>query len=189
MTDTVGRVSYFKRYKMEADLFEAPVPPPSPGFRLHRWDPNLLDAHAQALYDSFRGEVDAVVFPSLGDALGCRTLMLAIARRRGFLPGSTWLLTGPEGPVGTVQGICEHGLGAIQNLGVTPGRRGLGLGTYLLRCALDGFRRAGLGRALLEVTACNDGALRLYRREGFRRTRTLYKAVPDTALLACGAHI
>jgi mycothiol synthase len=188
-TDTASRIAYFKRYKMEADLPPAEDPPLPPGFRLVGWDESLLDAHAQALYDSFHGEIDAIVFPSLGDPQGCRTLMLAIARRRGFVPQATWLLVGPEGPVGSVQGLWERGLGAIQNLGVAPGRRGLGLGACLLRHALAGFHGAGLGRAMLEVTACNDGALRLYRRFGFRRARTLYKAVPDTPIAECGLGI
>ena len=38
-------------------------------------------------------------------------------------------------------------------------------------------RAAGLGRAFLEVTAENSGAVRLYRAVGFRRVKTLYKAV------------
>src|SRR5262249_9066660 len=81
---------------------------------------------------------------------------------------------------GSVQGLRERsGLGAIQNLGVTPAHRGRGLGSALLLQALHGFARAGLARALLEVTAQNDGALRLYRRHGFRCVKTLYKAVPD----------
>ena len=47
----------------------------------------------------------------------------------------------------------------------------------LLLQALDGFRSVGLERAGLEVTAQNDGAVRLYQRLGFRRRKTLYKAV------------
>jgi ribosomal protein S18 acetylase RimI-like enzyme len=35
---------------------------------------------------------------------------------------------------------------------------------------------------MLEVTAQNDGAIRLYRRLGFRRTKTIYKAVQDARL-------
>jgi hypothetical protein len=35
----------------------------------------------------------------------------------------------------------------------------------------------GLARVYLEVTAQNDGAVRLYKRLGFRRTKTLFKAV------------
>ena len=45
--------------------------------------------------------------------------------------------------------------------------------------ALHGFAQAGLARGQLEVTAHNDAAVRLYRRLGFRRTKTLYKAIPS----------
>ncbi len=70
-------------------------------------------------------------------------------------------------------------MGALQNVGVAPSWRGRGLGEALVLLALHGFRRAGMARAQLEVTARNEGAQRLYRRLGFRRTKTLYKAVPD----------
>ena len=79
---------------------------------------------------------------------------------------------------GTVQGIRDvSGLGAIQNLGIAPEHRNGGLGTILLFHALQGFRRAGIGRVYLEVTAQNEGALRLYRRLGFVTVKTVYKAV------------
>ena len=48
--------------------------------------------------------------------------------------------------------------------------------------ALHGFRRAGVGRVFLEVTAQNDAAIRLYHGLGFRRRKTVYKAV-DTAAI------
>ena len=97
--------------------------------------------------------------------------------------GATWLLeyrtdvTEEVEYCGTVQGIRDkNGFGAIQNLGITPPHRGHGLGTYMLFHALHGFHRAGLRRAYLEVTAQNTGAVRLYRRLGFRKVRTVYKA-------------
>ena len=43
--------------------------------------------------------------------------------------------------------------------------------------ALEGFKRAGLVRAYLEVTSQNDGAIRLYRRLGFSKVRTVYKVI------------
>jgi len=176
-------IGYFKRYKMELDLQDLPAPRLSEGYTFAPWNYELLDAHAEMLFASFQQEIDAHVFPSLGDRQGSLCLMIEMTRKRGFLPEATWLLMGPLGACGTVQGMRERsGLGSIQNLGILPGWRGRGLGETLLLQALHGFRQAGLGRAQLEVTAQNDAAIRLYRRLGFRRSKTLYKAVPTQVL-------
>jgi ribosomal protein S18 acetylase RimI-like enzyme len=132
------------------------------------------------MVNAFHDEIDSIIFPSLGDRHGSKCLMAEIRHRSGFIREATWLLASPAGYCGTVQGLQERsGLGAIQNLGVAPEHRGRGLGTALLLQALHGFRRAGLGRAFLEVTAQNEGAVRLYHRIGFRRKKTIYKAVPS----------
>jgi ribosomal protein S18 acetylase RimI-like enzyme len=175
-------LAYFKRFRMEVDLNELPPLCPLPqGYRWLAWDESLLEAHADAKFRSFYDEIDAVVFPSLSTLDGCQHLMREIRRKHGFCPEATWLIGCAEGHCGTVQGVRERsGLGAIQNLGITLPHRGRGLGRALLLQALLGFRRAGLGRAFLEVTAHNEGAIRLYRRLGFRCRKTLYKAV-DTS--------
>lgn len=176
---------YFKRFKMEIALYDAPPVPALPaGYHWVAWDDDLAELHAEVTFRSFHEEIDATVFPSLGNRAGCSYLMNEIRRKPGFLPEATWLLGGPAGYCGTIQGLRERtGLGAIQNLGVVPAHRGLGLGSALLLQAVHGFRRAGLGRAFLEVTAQNEAAIRLYRRLGFRRSKTLYKAVDTAAAL------
>jgi GNAT superfamily N-acetyltransferase len=177
---TVASVNYFKRYKMEADLRSLPSPRLPEDFSFAAWSYELLDVHAEMLFGSFHQEIDAQVFPSLGDRQGSLCLMIEMTRKRGFLPEATWLLLGPLGPCGTVEALRERdGIGSIQNLGILPGWRGRRLGAALLLQALHGFRQAGLSRALLEVTAQNEPASRLYRSLGFRRTKTLYKAVPE----------
>ncbi len=174
-------VRYFKRYRMEIDVNGLPPVALAEGYTLLGWHFSLLDAHAAALYASFREGIDTVVFPSLGDRTGCLSLMAEISRRPGFEPWATWLLVRDSEYVGTVQGIRERsGLGAIQNIGIVRQHRGRGLGSALLLQALHGFRLAGLGRAFLEVTAENATAIRLYRRLGFRCRKTLYKAVEIT---------
>jgi GNAT superfamily N-acetyltransferase len=172
-------ICYFKRFKMELDLYAAPPAPElPPGYSWIAWDEALVDRHAEVMFSSFHEEIDSVVFPSLGDRQGCYQLMREIRRKPGFMPESTWLVVSAEGYCGGVQGVRERGpIGAIQNLGVVPAHRGRGLGRALLLQAVHGFRRAGLGRAFLEVTAQNDGAVQLYHRAGFRRRKTVYKAV------------
>lgn len=178
-------LTYFKRYRMEIDLADRQLDEPTlaEGYRLIPWDPSLLEVHAEAKYLSFRAEIDANVFPCLGDLHGCLRLMNEITHKDSFLPAATWLAAFDNGrqPLeycGTIQGICDRTrMGAIQNLGITPEHRDRGLGRALLLKALIGFQAAGLRRAFLEVTAQNVGAIRLYQRMGFQKVRTVYKAV------------
>ena len=177
-------VSYFKRYRMELDLrgrrfFPVSVPI---GYRLVAWHPRLVHDHAVTKFESFRHEIDAGVFDCLSDLAGCQRLMQEICHKDGFLPEATWLAACTTADqieyCGTIQGIrATHKHGAIQNVGITPQHRGRGVGTALITAALIGFQQAGLSRAYLEVTAQNDRAVRLYKRLGFRRTKTLFKAV------------
>ncbi len=181
--DLMG-VTYFKRYRMEIDLSRLETSPSSlpEGYSLHPWSVSLLDAHAEAKYASFHAELDANVFPCLGDREGCRRLMREISQRGNFVGAATWLLTfqgaGDRLPqnCGTVQGLRDASdMGAIQNLGITEIHRGRSLGTRLLMRALGGFQQIGLRGAFLEVTAQNEGAVRLYERIGFQRVKTVYK--------------
>jgi ribosomal protein S18 acetylase RimI-like enzyme len=178
-------LTYFKRYRMEICLSESLFqPPPLPvRYSLIAWNEDLLEAHAEAKYRSFCFEIDANVFPCLGQRAGCRRLIDEITRRSNFVAEATWLLVYREPDqmqpefCGTIQGIRDsEGFGAVQNLGVTPAHRRQGLGTRLLYTALTGFARAGLRQAYLEVTAQNLGAVRLYEELGFRRAKTVYKA-------------
>ena len=85
---------YYKRYRMELDLRRwsgSQLRLPA-GYRLVPWDPRLLEEHAAAKYHSFRDEVDARVFPCLGDYASCRQLMDEIQSKKGFLPEATWLI-------------------------------------------------------------------------------------------------
>ena len=153
------------------------------GFHFLPWDPVDLDRHAEVKVQSFRDEIDSRVFPCLGEFTGCRKLMNEITRQRSFRPETTWLIAGPGGDVGTIQGLAHSRLlGAIQNVGVVPECRGLGLGRSLVLKNLAGFRDAGLDRVYLEVTAENVPAVSLYDSLGFRLVRTMYKAVKVEAV-------
>ncbi len=177
---------YIKRYRMELDVSRWR----RPDFRLPRdyrlvaWSDALLEEHAEIKYQSFRGELDAQVFPCLGEYEGCWKLMQEIHAREGFLPEATWLAeyigAGPRKTeyCGTIQAVRTHRQRAnIQNIGVVPFHRGRSIGTALILASLGGLQYLGVPRISLEVTAENGDAVRLYKKLGFRSTRTLYKAV------------
>lgn len=185
--------SYYKRFRMDADLAGRRGPGPMPaGYRLVPWNEALLDVHARTKFRSFRAEIDARVFPCLGDLEGCRRLMKEIRGKSGFLPAATWLVVCNDAAgdlewCGTIQGVVDrHGCGSIQNIGVVPGHRSRGLGTSLIEQALAGFRGHGLRKATLEVTASNSRAVRLYQQLGFRKAKTVYKIVAEEQAGAVG---
>ena len=184
-------VVFFKRYRMQFDLRSATFPdlPVPEGFAVHPWEKRLVGSHAEAKFRSFRNELDANVFPCLGNSEGCLRLMREISSRQGFIPEATWLATyqnprsGHVENCGTVQGIRESvDVGSIQNIGIVEGQRGKGIGSVIVLNSLRGFQSVGIKIVTLEVTAKNLGAMRLYERLGFKTLRTVYKSVevPDT---------
>lgn len=178
-------VTYFKRYRMEKDLRDLAANHsallPTNYFFLP-WHEKYVREHAEVKWHSFRFELDANVFPCLGEKDGCLRLMRDISNRKNFVASSTWLIvfrdpsTGREEPCATIQGLrSDYYVGSIQNIGVTMPHRGLGLGSALLHQSLLGFKSVGCDRVQLEVTVQNTGAVRLYERLGFKRVETLFK--------------
>ena len=72
---------YHKRFQMEVDLRRWRRTPVAvyPEYGLALWSPDLLHEHAEVKYLSFRDELDAVVFPCLGEMQSCLRLMEEIA--------------------------------------------------------------------------------------------------------------
>lgn len=175
--------TYYKRYRMEVDLHGFQCVPNLPaGFSWVAWNDALLDQHAAVKYRCFRDELDSYIFPNLGEIAGCSRLMREIRNKPGFLPAATWLMASESAFVGTIQGSVDFGpapIGAIQNVGIVPECRGKGLGKLLVLKALSGFAQTGIDRVYLEVTAENRSAVQLYRDVGFRKAKTLYRAIDD----------
>lgn len=180
-----ANLSYVERFRMELNLAEIALPEAElpAGYRWVPWVDALIDRHAAVKFASFRSELDARVFPCLGEPHGCRQLMSQIVQQKTFLPATTWLVTRQTVnsknkeqcfDCATIQGLRKNWeLGAIQNVGVIPTNRGLGLGRALVLKSLHGFRKAGLQRVMLEVTAENSAAVTLYSSLGFRILKTV----------------
>ena len=125
-SDVQQGLTYFKRFRMEADLVGPlpPVPALPSGFAWVAWRDGVLELHAQAKQQSFSDEIDGVVFPNLSCYDGCLRLMRDICRRTGFCGAATWLILHEGTPCGTIQGVSDRcGAGVIQNLGEVPAQR------------------------------------------------------------------
>lgn len=180
-------MAYLRRFRMEFDFARDRLAPPvlPPYYQWTSWDQSLVERHAAVKYHSFRDEIDSLVFPSLGATSGCRQLMRDITHQASFVPKATWLISFCPDPreapedCGTIQGLAKSAhVGAVQNVGVVPEHRGLGLGRALVLKSLSGFRRLGYRRVSLDVTADNCPAVALYRSIGFRLSRTMYREMP-----------
>jgi mycothiol synthase len=108
--------------------------------------------------DGYRGASRPVVARVLADPSGEEALCLLAARG------------------GEVVGLCycrlERSAGAlggwVEDLGVAPSARGIGLGRALLRQGVRELAARGAGSVLLGVDAANTAAKRLYQASGFR---------------------
>lgn len=174
----------FKRYRMEVDLAATDLPAAElpEGYCWIPWRPLLSERHALVKWRSFRNDLDGQVFECLRNLDGCRRLISEISRQPKFCTAATWMiafrpdLSWPADDCGTIQGIARSGgIGAIQNVGVTPEHRRQGLGRAIVLKALEGFWNAGLTAASLEVTADNRVAVKLYETLGFRVAKVLYR--------------
>jgi ribosomal protein S18 acetylase RimI-like enzyme len=137
--------------------------------------------------------VAAAAFRSTGTAFSwTRTVVVdddgAVAGEMVRFEGSAWKrLRVPTGLVMVVAAGVRHGRALVRggrvddrlmpavppdalyvlSLCVAPERRGLGVGKALLELAADEARTAGMRAVALDVASHNEGAIRLYRREGF----------------------
>ncbi len=89
-----------------------------------------------------------------------------VAERDGRLAGFHWTKTDPAA---TIDGTAS---GEVYVIAVAPEFRGTGLAAALLDAGLAHLASRGLRMAHLFVDASNTGAVRLYRRDGFRHRDT-----------------
>lgn len=113
----------------------------------------------------------------------------------GFLPaaGAWWrrslVLRGRRAPRPVRGYICYwllEGELEIQNIAIRPEDRRRGGAWALMQAAMEEARRAGCLRAWLEVRPSNTGAIKLYRRWGFRevaRRKGYYEDGEDALIM------
>ncbi len=158
----------------EADLTEGPVRRP---MYIDRWSDLYQDDAAQLIAKAYAGHVDSRINDQYRSSLGARRFLHNIVEYPGC---GTFFRTASyaafEAATGRLCGISLASLvsqncGHITQICVAPQVRGTGIGHALLRRSLLTLREVGCQAASLTVTSCNEDAVALYERVGFRTVR------------------
>ncbi len=158
-------------------IFAAVRAASAPG-RVRPLDPGRdMRAVADLIEIAFRGELDRAGSSLVADMRHLAALgpLLTIADRVSPYP-SGYVYEQAGRVVGNVSVNPEDlsaGRWFISNVAVHPTLQGRGIGRQLMDAALEGIRRQGGRRVLLQVRTDNEPAQRLYRRLGFERFDTV----------------
>ena len=136
-------------------------------------DGHLMQA-SELVAASYQNHVDALINDDYASVPGARRALVQTTRHapgRPFFAPAAIVAREPGSPA--LAGIClgslvSDGVGHVAQLCVAPASRGRGLGSELLRQAIEAFAGAGCDAVSLTVTASNSRAVRLYERHGFR---------------------
>lgn len=148
--------------------------PVDPGMRFLPWTDSQLQAASELIALAYVGHVDASISEEYRSVPGAQRFLEQTINRGSsgrFLTSAGYVARQASSP--TLRGVCLGSMvgarvGHITQLCVAPEWSGFGIGSELLRRALDGFRRAGCEAVSLTVTASNERAIQLYELAGFR---------------------
>lgn len=101
----------------------------------------------------------------LGSQLAEPNVVVLVAEERGAVLGYTY-----AGVEGNDYMALRGPAGVLYDIIVDPAHRGRGVGKLLFDAVLAALRARGAPRVVLSTAERNEGAQRLFAREGFRRT-------------------
>jgi ribosomal protein S18 acetylase RimI-like enzyme len=149
-----------------------PLAPAGHAFSLRPLHRDDIPLAAQIIPASHRGSLDAAFNLTYASPSSCRGFVETLMLRAGcgqFENEASFLAEGRDGAVGVLLATrLSRTNGHVCQVSVLPDRQSSGLGTALMRAALEGFRRRGLSTVSLSVTVGNAVAYRLYQRLGVR---------------------
>lgn len=163
--------------KMSIDVAEVPDPV---GIALRRMSDDEFAAYRATADEDYAQERFASgTEPTIEEAR-----RVAAAQMLELLPDGShtaghgiWTVRDDRGVrVGMLWVSLSEPAGFIYDISMDESKRGRGLGTQTLRAAAAETRRAGLASLRLNVFGSNEGARRLYAREGYREREVEWKA-------------
>ena len=175
---------YLTMYERNFMLLDFDAVPPLPErtarhrIHLERWSDNHHDSAAQLIASAYTGHIDSRINDQYRSSAGARRFLYNIVQYPGcgsfFRPASYVAFDLSRGWLCglSLASIVGAETGHITQICIAQQLRGMAVGYELLRRSLMTLREHGCHKVSLTVTACNDEAVHLYERMGFRTLRT-----------------
>jgi ribosomal protein S18 acetylase RimI-like enzyme len=149
-------------------------------FRLEPWEDHLMHTAGAIIAGAYKGETDSEINAQYRSPGGARRFLSNIVEFPGcgnFYPGASFvafdLRTGEAAGMVLASFVAAE-TGHISQICVMPGFRGAGLGKELLQISAAALYQRGAKRVSLTVTASNNTAISIYEKFGFRSVRTFF---------------
>ena len=165
---------------MEIDRATAgllPLVKPTVAALIDGWSERKQDEAASLIATAYQGHIDSEINDQYRSPAGARRFLLNIIQYPGcgsFFQPASFVAVEPQ--TGRMCGLClaslvQADVGHITQVCVSKSVRGTSLGYELIRRSLESLANHGCRKVSLTVTASNTGAIQLYERMGFRKTR------------------
>ena len=171
---------------MEVDLDVAaqlPQRKAAQSILIDSWTERKQDDAGALIAGAYQGHIDSEINDQYRSPAGARRFLLNIIQYPGcgsfFQPASFVALDPATGKLCgiSLSSLVNTDVGHVTQVCVSRAIRGTGVGYELVRRSLESLARSGCRKASLTVTAANTGAILLYERMGFHRTRSFYAYV------------
>jgi ribosomal protein S18 acetylase RimI-like enzyme len=167
---------HFLRHYLELDLILLPPNLPRLSMSIVPWHPQYLQQCAEVGFRSYRKGIDSVICADYRSVESCESYIRSLVENPGcgiFLPDASFIALDSRGnPCGfIITSQLSKTSGMIPQISIHPAHQGRGLGSALIRCAVDRLRQTGFRTVRLTVSHQNRRAFDWYERLGFRNRR------------------
>jgi ribosomal protein S18 acetylase RimI-like enzyme len=152
---------------------------------IDNWTERKQDDAGALIVSAYQGHIDSQINDQYRSPAGARRFLLNIIQYPGcgsfFQPASFVALDAGTGKLLgiSLSSLVNGDIGHITQVCVAHAMRGTGVGYELIRRSLEALTKQGCRKASLTVTAANTGAILLYERMGFQKTRVFSAFVWD----------
>jgi ribosomal protein S18 acetylase RimI-like enzyme len=159
-----------------ADVAELPAGRATQTHLFESWTDRRQDEAARLIANAYEGHVDSTINDQYRSVSGAKRFLLNIVQYPGcgsfFGPASYVALNRAGELMGiSLASLVSDDSGHITQICVSQEERKTGSGYEMLRLSLKSLAEHGCRKTSLTVTACNQEAIRLYQRMGFRAMR------------------